>query len=442
MLVSVRISHLKLETKMEPVENGTSKDHMARICSNPSHPSPFTDVKWSGSRTGTCLHIMPCSLRRRQKILICLSDQGPRVSATVRQKRKNHIKRHNIHTSPFNKLPDVLVIEILSRLPPKSFFRCRKVSKTWLSLSSDAVHLNKHLQPTLRGFFYNYPPCGARFVNLSHGINKVQVDRTLLCKDSFNILDCCNGLLLVQTSIKKSRFLHHLNVYNPATRTLFTLWSHERRPNLAFSVSLAFDPQVFHQFHVIRFNDNFLDIFSFEKGAYKHHKTLECDVRISNGSKGTFVDGRVHRLTTEAKILSVDPKNCSYEVIRRPNLKIKCALIEIGQSQGVLHCMYVSRDKRLFVWVLESYTKQEWTLKYQLSLDAMYQSLCDFNDFCIRRFRYYNHFAFHPDKDVLFMPKGMRSFVSLDLSTGKGDELYSMSDCKENCWVYMPCYLV
>lgn len=50
-----------------------------------------------------------------------------------------------------------------------------------------------------------------------------------------------------------------------------------------------------------------------------------------------------------------------------------------------------------------------------------------------------------PDKDVLFMPKGKRNFVSLDLSTGKEDEVYSLGnniESKMSCWVYVPCYLV
>ncbi|XP_078151409.1 putative F-box protein At1g47730 [Carex rostrata] len=369
--------------------------------------------------------------------------EGARVPDSVWHKRKN--------LSPFSKLPDVLVIEILSRLLPKSFFRCRSVCKTWLSLSSDSVHLNKHLKPTISGFFYNNGQFGACFVNLSRVINKVEVDdmisSALSCHGHFNILDCCNGLLLVKSSNKKlSPDAYDVQVYNPATRNLFTLWSLGFDPELHCNgvFSLAFDPQVFHQFHVIRFGD-FLDIFLYEKGKLKSHKRLVYDVEIKYYSEGTFTDGRIHRLTIEDNILSVDPNNCSYEVIRPPNLE-NCALTKIGQSRGVLKCMSVFRDKRLSVWVLESYTRQEWTLKYQLSLDAMYPGqILNFYNFCIDRIDYYRHFAFHPDKDVLFMPKGRTNFVSLDLSTGKEDEVYILGsniESKMSCWVYMPCYFV
>ncbi|KAF3321427.1 F-box protein [Carex littledalei] len=382
---------------------------------------------------------------------------GARVPASARRKSKKNIQRHKRHTSLFNKLPDVLVMEILSRLPPKSFFRCKSVCKTWLSLSSDAVRLNKHLQPTLSGFFYNQG-CGATcFVNfLSCGINKVEVDGTmsaLSCDDNLRILDCCNGLLIVGSFKKESQFAHDIHVYNPATRTLFTLWYPKQQNNeIWYQVfSLAFDPQVFHQFHVIRFTGkygakvNFIDIFSYERGKCKHHKKLLSDGIINLYSKGIFVDGRVHRLTTQNEILCIDPNNCTYQVIRPPNLENR-AMIEIGQSRGVLHCMSVFRDGRVFIWVLESYTRQEWTLKYQLSLDAMYQGPLPYlYRRCINRIKYQGHFAFHPEKDVLFMPAEKNDFMSLDLSTGKGDKLDSLGnnrfDLCVGCWVYMPCYL-
>ncbi|XP_078154152.1 F-box protein At5g07610-like [Carex rostrata] len=383
--------------------------------------------------------------------------EGARVPASARRKSKKNIQRHKRHTSLFNKLPDVLVTEILSRLPPKSFFRCKSVCKTWLSLSSDVVRLSKHLQPTMSGFFYNQRCGAARFVNfLSCGINKVEVDgtmRALSCHDHLMILDCCNGLLIVGAFKKQSKFAHDVHVYNPATRTLFTFWyPKQQNNNIRYRVfSLAFDPQMFHQFHVIRFTGkynatvNFIDIFSYERGKCKHHRKLVSDGIINLYSKGIFVDGRVHRLTIQNEILCIDPNNCSYQVIHPPNLENR-ALIEIGQSQGVLHCMSMCRDEKLFIWVLESYTRHEWTLKYQLSLDAMYQvPMPNFYRLCLNHFKCHGHFAFHPEKDVIFVPAGKNDFVSLDLSTGKGEKLDSLDnnglDSSLCCWVYMPCYL-
>ncbi|XP_078166418.1 F-box protein At5g07610-like isoform X2 [Carex rostrata] len=347
-----------------------------------------------------------------------------------------------------------MVVDILSRLPLKSFFRCKCVSKSWISLSSDAVRLNKHLEPTMRGFFYNHA-YGAGFVNFSSGINKVEhveVDGTmsaLSCHDQYlEILDCCNGLLLVKASNKKSRSAHDIHVYNPVTRTLFTLWSYKQLDDkLLYDVfSLAFDPQVFHQFHVIRFTGkknpkfNFIDIFSFERGECKHHKKLTSHVRINYQSKGTFIDGRVHRLTTQDEILSVDPNNCSYQVIRPPNVENR-VMVEIGQSEGVLHCLCVCSNKICFIWVLNSYTTQEWTLKRQLNFNTEYQFLSSgFNHFTafIRL-----HFLFHPEKNVLFLPVGEKMFVSVDLSQREISSVGSLGHNGElYCWIYTPCYLV
>ena len=53
----------------------------------------------------------------------------------------------------FAKLTNDLVVEILSRLPPRSLLCCRCVSKSWRDIISDPYH-RKKLPQTLAGFFH------------------------------------------------------------------------------------------------------------------------------------------------------------------------------------------------------------------------------------------------------------------------------------------------
>ncbi|XP_078169215.1 F-box protein At5g07610-like [Carex rostrata] len=356
------------------------------------------------------------------------------------RKRNNKTRRLiNRATSSISTLPDDLVIEILSRLPPKPFFRCRTVCKSWLSLSFEAIGLNDHLRPTLSGIFYNKSSSAAGFVNLSRGANKVKVDRTIGALSSYDILriiDCCNGLLLIDAHNMNTITEHDLYVYNPATRTLLNVWSFIQSYGPSLDFSLAFDPQAYSQFHIICFSkDTSVVIFSFEKGKCTSQKELECDdTRIEFCLKGTFVEGRVYRITTHYEILCIDPNKCSYQVIHPPDTENR-TLVEIRQSQGLLHYLSLcNRKKLLFVWVLKSYTRQEWMLKHQLSLDKIYSGPDTW---------FLEHLQLHPEKDIVLMLMRSENFVSLNLSTGKRKKLVNLRGrLAPGSWIYMPCYLI
>ncbi|KAF3341919.1 F-box protein [Carex littledalei] len=367
-------------------------------------------------------------------------------------------------TSLISALPEELLVEILSRLPPKPFFRCRSVCKYWLSLSSEAFGRNKHLQPTVCGLFHNYYYKGdsfAAFSYMSSGSNKVEggdgIISALPCLNAMKVLDCCNGLVLLSALSRRQPFMKVIYVYNPATQSLSALepLSTLKNNDHFFPIfSLAFDSRAPSQLHLLCFTRftkedvmlDWFDIFSFEEGKCKrkHGKELAPDMIVNRYSKGTFLDGRVHRLTTQKKILSIDPNNCSYEVIRLPDLE-NLTLVEIGQSQGLLNCMTVCDNRILGIWVLKSYSRQEWTMKYQLSLHQIYSVPwlhLNVVDIC-RRIKYRDNFAFHPQKDVLFMPLGLSGLLIFDLSSSKREELYNLGGFELfGCWVYMPFYSI
>jgi len=99
------------------------------------------------------------------------------------------------------KITDDLVVEILSRLPFKSFCRFKCVCKSWLAFSSDP-HYSQKLPKVPTGFFYQYRDnSGVQFVSLSK--NDEGIDGTLSFLSHYEqlkFIDCCNGLVLCEYS--------------------------------------------------------------------------------------------------------------------------------------------------------------------------------------------------------------------------------------------------
>lgn len=170
-----------------------------------------------------------------------------------------------------------------------------------------------------------------------------------------NVLDCCNGFLLLSALSKRWPFIKELYVYNPATQSLSALGSLSNFQNKDHSYSifsLAFDIQTPSLLHLICIGGRIkgkvmLDCvvtFSFEEGKCKckQGKKLAPDMMVNRYSEGTFLDGRVHHLTTQNKILSIDPNNCFYRVICQSDLE-NLILVKMGQSQGLLNCMSVAK---------------------------------------------------------------------------------------------------
>uniref|UniRef100_A0A0A8Y2W0 F-box domain-containing protein n=1 Tax=Arundo donax TaxID=35708 RepID=A0A0A8Y2W0_ARUDO len=117
------------------------------------------------------------------------------------------------------KLTDDLVMEILSRLPFKSFCRFKCVCKAWLAFSSDPHYCQK-LPKVPTGFFYQDCNNNAiKVVSLSKNDEDIDVTLSFLPDyEQFKLTDCCNGLVLCEyrsdhTSPDILRFI----VCNPAT---------------------------------------------------------------------------------------------------------------------------------------------------------------------------------------------------------------------------------
>lgn len=143
-------------------------------------------------------------------------------------------------------MPEDLLTEIIIRLPLKSQFRFRCVSKAWHKLIS-SEHVQKKLPFTISGIYGHVDA-----ENFRHKYACMSDGRFINCNLSFfpfhsnsRVISCCNGLILFQSL--SSQMFH---VCNPATKRWFALPSPKKVSLLAV---LAFDPCISCHFSVFCF---------------------------------------------------------------------------------------------------------------------------------------------------------------------------------------------
>ncbi|CAN6168463.1 unnamed protein product [Urochloa humidicola] len=110
---------------------------------------------------------------------------------------------------PVANLPDDVIVDILSRLPAKSLFRCTCVSKSWDALVSDPDrrHMFVHSASWPSFFFWRYhnDVVIPGFITAEGDDGLPLVDSALyflpasICGE-ITPLDSCNGLLLLRCS--------------------------------------------------------------------------------------------------------------------------------------------------------------------------------------------------------------------------------------------------
>ncbi|CAN6287442.1 unnamed protein product [Urochloa humidicola] len=205
-------------------------------------------------------------------------------------KRSKKKKKRN---NPAASLTDDLIVEILSRLPVKSLYRFKCVSRHWRALISHPDHRTRFPQ-TLAGVFYRswdstrFPQDARHFSSVSEIRN-----RTLICPslsffpgyESISlILDICNGLLLCclrslsESSSSSHRTSFRYLVCNPATESWVVLPDSGCGSQLRITC-LGFDPAVSLHFHVFEFIENEdeyvegVQIYSSKTGAWSYKES-------------------------------------------------------------------------------------------------------------------------------------------------------------------------
>ncbi|KAM7528185.1 hypothetical protein LguiB_031595 [Lonicera macranthoides] len=318
-----------------------------------------------------------------------------------------------------DQLPNSLVLEILQKLPVKSIFKFKSVSKHWLSLIS---------HPSFPRSYTNHQHHSPRWTLISgnrNGITLISPNLSLpflLEQHHKNInirqLTCSNGLLLYSV-IDQTRQNVEYRVCNPLTKKLIYLPKPLSRPNLAREGFLV-DPNSGH-FLVVRAGEfkSKLKVFDFEVFASEFgewvYVKLSCPRFISSfvmGRPSVCYRGVLHWLVDNYTIIAFDPKSGNNE----------CCLIDLPRDREsrILGILGVSCECLYYLEMVESYggsfqteslglwmltVAGEWCLKYKTRVSEIWSSdaqlsgiLSSGGGHCVRPL------AFDPfDSDIVFL---------------------------------------
>uniref|UniRef100_A0A0A8XV55 F-box associated beta-propeller type 1 domain-containing protein n=1 Tax=Arundo donax TaxID=35708 RepID=A0A0A8XV55_ARUDO len=190
----------------------------------------------------------------------------------------------------------------------------------------------------------------------------------------FNILDCCNGLLLCRCPKLAVPRTYEYVVCNPATEKWVVLPQSTCSTNWPIA-HLGFEPAVSSHFHVFEFEKDEdgcvtgVQIYLSKTGIWSQKDSgWSFEVRIWDGSRSIFFNGMLHLVTFEDAVATVDVEAKTWRIIPMPYNKdcypftdIDVAFIDLAQGRLCLTTMIANN---VSIWVLENYSSEEWILKH------------------------------------------------------------------------------
>ncbi|XP_037410272.1 F-box protein At2g16450-like [Triticum dicoccoides] len=319
----------------------------------------------------------------------------------------------DLMTDPTIKLPDDLLVEIISRLPYKSTRCCKCVSTRWRDLISHPDHRDKLPQSTLAGFFCKNHgmDCDPRFHDVYHSVSGdwCPFDDSLSFLPEYeqlDILGCCNGLLLCLCSQPYAEKPDYV-VCNPATEKWVTFPANR----IVSFARLGFDPAVSSHFHVFElvpikgghdYRIEEVGIYSSKAGGWTHQIAWDDPIEIRYFSGGTFLSGVLYLPSDNNSVAAIDVEgNC--RIIPLPTSHDAPIVPNVYVSLGQLHLTNRGASE-LSIWVLEDSSSEDcWTLK----LNVSYLQL--FGEGYSSRMPYYGVISAHPEHNMVFITIGLRS---------------------------------
>ncbi|CAL4923330.1 unnamed protein product [Urochloa decumbens] len=352
-----------------------------------------------------------------------------------------------------------LIVEILSRLPPKSVCRFKCVSWHWYGLITDTEH-SKKIPHTLSGFFNpsdrwwtledpirTFPD----FVGIMRD-EKPFSDPSLTFMAGYRSIIpkiCCNGLLFCLCWKDFPRDEADYVVCNPATEK-WVVVPDSGDESISLVHRFGFDPAIsphFYVFQIIDADENYgyvgdVNIYSSQTGAWSHKESGWGDELQLVDRGGVFLNRMLHLLTYNFKILAVDTEGKTWRTIHLlESMTALCFWIGpeafIGQSQGRLYYinMRAGGTPKLSVWILEDYASGEWTFKYSISISQI------FGEKDLMFERDYALIAIHPECNmVFFVCRCEDKLISYDMDHGKVCVICSLKErlCHRPFLPYLP----
>jgi hypothetical protein len=358
-------------------------------------------------------------------------------------------------------LPDDLVVDILSRLPLKSFCRFKCVCKSWLSFSSDP-HYRQKLPRTPSGLLYQKLELGTAILLAGLPSSDRDIDTTLSFVPSYEyplkLKGCSNGLLLCHNGDHMHAEISMAIVCNPATEEWMSL--PYTQPGLSVSYNylrLGFDPLWSQHFYVFNFQWS-----TIPTGGYN------AEVRVLSSEDSTwssclwetddafwgdslFLNGVLYVEHLWAhELLALDaPDTCSQLLSDRtiqlpgfPNIPEEFCCLDgcLCQSCGVLCYAQQELDGCMIrIWSLEG--SDMWVVKHRVSMNDVFG-----RDMLLRTdsqglwYFDYDILAFDLERElVIVVDRITDKLFSVSISTREGSEI--QNDTKQPLgYYYVPYY--
>ncbi|EYU31661.1 hypothetical protein MIMGU_mgv1a020554mg [Erythranthe guttata] len=296
-------------------------------------------------------------------------------------------------------LPQEIIEEILYKLPVKSLFRFKCVSKRWRFLISSKKFAQHHLKKSrtnlsrqkliiLNSDVINRSFRSCSLQTLIENSNVASFDHHRM--DLRTVLGSCNGLLLVSVDVR------NLILWNPTTRQAKNISPPENRSRYFYSddfidggsfvYGLGYDEST-EDYKVVCFfveyekphNTTTTMIYSRRANSWKRVESFEKGF-FRLDICGTFVNGKLHWMTEEDKnkrgrwdIVSLDLAEEKYEMVGPPQSRThyRPRLHDLG---GCLSLTSFDRNLDMDVWVMTKKcgeAEYSWTRVWKLCCDMM-----------------------------------------------------------------------
>ncbi|KAL8171706.1 hypothetical protein V2J09_023510 [Rumex salicifolius] len=291
-----------------------------------------------------------------------------------------------------------LLIEILSRVPARSLFRFKCVSRNWRCLISDdrrfaLLHTKRNPKGSCSGLFSltssslasNSKEAKERkydFILLSDSLRFAPPPPALSFLESLScsrILQSSNGLLLCSSSRSDCAYFVCNPVLGQFRRLDLPNEVGSKRNWEVLGLTLAFDPSRWSGFKVICCMSRAIDVYSSETGNWK--RLVEGAIQELNlvFEDGAYWNGQAFWLRKESSnFLQIDFP--TYRVLNLENESFKEHILPctysmvyyFGESMGHLHL--VTKDREAFN-LFEMGENQEWMLKFKVMEHVMRKRL-------------------------------------------------------------------
>uniref|UniRef100_A0ACD5U0H9 Uncharacterized protein n=1 Tax=Avena sativa TaxID=4498 RepID=A0ACD5U0H9_AVESA len=286
-------------------------------------------------------------------------------------------------------LPADLVVEILSRVPFKSFCRFKCVCKAWVAFSSDPHYRQK--LPKIPSFLHQGQSGTSAIQLVSLSPNK-QIDGALTFVPQYeqlHLVDCCNGLVLcLYKSSRSSADTCSFIVCNPATREWRILpvpesHSHTHETGhcgCLFTAFLAFDPSWSEQFYVFNIHEHCRtgtskhEVFSSDLSTWLVYDEWTRIRKILVNKPHSFIRGILHVQLNSMNTLVVEGLQAMSSSVAPHHSIIKMPEVSwdgcFGQSSaGFLQCAFPEEKCcSIEVFSFDACRPDKWSLKHRLNM--------------------------------------------------------------------------